>query len=201
LRPLLAGTERADSITFDAHKWLSVPMGAGLFLTRHSHILDRTFRVTTAYMPKEASGMDIVDPHLHSMQWSRRFIGLKVFLSLLVAGRDGYADAIRHQTAMGALLRDRLAAAGWEIANDTALPVVCFTCPGASADVQRAIAMHVVASGEAWISTTLLAGTRTVLRACITNYLTEPTDIDALVATLDRARAATLAKSAAPFRP
>jgi glutamate/tyrosine decarboxylase-like PLP-dependent enzyme len=173
-------------------------MGAGIFLTRHTGILDRTFRVATSYMPTEASGMDIVDPHLHSMQWSRRFIGLKVFLSLLVAGVDGYTDAIRHQTAMGVLLRQGLVAAGWEIANETALPVVCFAATGAADDVQRAIAMHVVASGEAWISTTLLGGTRTVLRACITNYLTQPSDIDALLATLERARAATPGRFAAP---
>src|SRR6185312_8938244 len=49
MRPLLAGIERADSITFDAHKWLSAPMGAGIFLTRHPKILGRTFRMETAY--------------------------------------------------------------------------------------------------------------------------------------------------------
>ena len=35
LRPLLDGIERADSVTIDAHKWLSAPMGAGMFFTRH----------------------------------------------------------------------------------------------------------------------------------------------------------------------
>lgn len=38
------------------------------------------------------------------MQWSRRFIGLKVFLSLAVAGWEGYEQSIRHQTAMGDFL-------------------------------------------------------------------------------------------------
>jgi glutamate/tyrosine decarboxylase-like PLP-dependent enzyme len=189
-RPLLDGIEQSDSITFDAHKWLSTPMGAGVFITRHRDILDRTFRVLTAYMPKEAAGLDIIDPHLHSMQWSRRFTGLKVFLSLAVAGWSGYCEAIRHQTAMGRLLRDRLADAHWEIANDTRLPIVCFADPDGGAERQKAIAMAVVSSGEAWISTTLLGGNRTVLRACITNYLTQPSDISALVETLGRARAA-----------
>src|SRR5947209_12467745 len=41
LRWLLDGTARADSLTFDAHKWLSVPMGAGVYLTRHAGILER----------------------------------------------------------------------------------------------------------------------------------------------------------------
>ena len=110
LRPLLDGIASADSITFDAHKWLSVPMGAGVYLTRHIEILHRTFRTQTAYMPREAAGLDVVDPHLHSIQWSRRFTGLKVFLSLLVAGRAGYEHVIRRQTELGELLRDGLRA-------------------------------------------------------------------------------------------
>jgi len=190
LRPLLTGIEHADSITFDAHKWLSVPMGTGLFLTRRLDAMDRAFSMRTAYMPREAAGLDVVDPHLHTMQWSRRFIGLKVFLSLLVAGWEGYERAIRHQTAMGDLLRTRLASAGWQIENDTLLPVVCFTDPH-GAD-PHAMAMDIVASGEAWLSTTLLAGKRTTLRACITNYRTTSEDIAALIDALGRAREKTL---------
>jgi glutamate/tyrosine decarboxylase-like PLP-dependent enzyme len=190
LRPLLTGIEHADSITFDAHKWLSVPMGAGLFLTRRLDAMDRAFSMRTAYMPREAAGLDVVDPHLHTMQWSRRFIGLKVFLSLLVAGWEGYERAIRHQTAMGDLLRTRLASAGWQIENDTLLPVVCFTDPH-GAD-PHAMAMDIVASGEAWLSTTLLAAKRTTLRACITNYRTTSEDIAALIDALGRAREKTL---------
>jgi glutamate/tyrosine decarboxylase-like PLP-dependent enzyme len=186
LRSLLAGIEQADSITFDAHKWLSVPMGAGIFLTRHRRLLDDTFRIPTAYMPKEAAQFDVVDPHLHSMQWSRRFIGLKVFLSLAVAGWKSYEEAILHMTSMGDLLRRELDSAGWEIVNATPLPVVCFADRG-GADA-RAVAASVVASGEAWISTTVLAGVRTTLRACITNYRTSAADIAALITSLGKAR-------------
>lgn len=191
LRPLLNGIQTSDSITFDAHKWLSVPMGAGLYITRHPDILGRTFRVPTAYMPREAAHLDVADPHLHSMQWSRRFIGLKVFLSLMVAGWQGYEQAIRHQTSMGELLRERLLARGWDILNDTALPVVCFTRSGATAQRLHEIAMAVVRSGEAWISTTTLDGTRPALRACITNFRTEAGDVEALCACLERAHGST----------
>ena len=149
LRPLLAGIERADSITFDAHKWLSVPMGAGMYLTRHREALDRAFRTETAYMPREAKGLDVTDPHLHTIQWSRRFTGLKVFLALMVAGWDGYADAIRHQTSMGALLRNELRAAGWTIVNSTPLPVVCFDGFGCTGDDLHRLVMRIVQDGEA----------------------------------------------------
>jgi glutamate/tyrosine decarboxylase-like PLP-dependent enzyme len=192
MRALLAGIERADSITFDAHKWLSVPMGAGIYLTRHPEILDRTFRTAAAYMPREAAGLDVVDPCMHSMQWSRRAIGLKAFLSLAVAGWEGYGAAIRHMVAMGNELRKGLAAAGWEVVNKTLLPLVCFvdgTLPqGRSAEFLDALALRVIASGQAWISTTRLAGATPVLRACITNYRTQPADVGALVETLNWAR-------------
>jgi glutamate/tyrosine decarboxylase-like PLP-dependent enzyme len=192
LRPVLRGIEDADSITFDAHKWLSVPMGAGIYLTRHPEILEKTFRTDTAYMPRDAEGLDIVDPFAHTMQWSRRFIGLKVFLSLAVAGWDGYATAIRHQAAMGDLLKQSLAASGWKAVNETPLPVVCFvdgTRPeGRSAEYLSKVAGEIVRSGQAWISTTRLGGSIPVIRACITNYRTGRDDIAALVAALNNAR-------------
>ena len=192
LKGVIEGISRASSITFDAHKWLSVPMGAGMYLTRHAGILERTFRVSARYMPREAATLGVADPYAHSMQWSRRFIGLKLFLSLAAAGWEGYAEAIRHQTAMGDLLRRRLTEEGWAVVNDTPLPVVCFVDAQRdgrqSAAFVEAVAMDVVASGEAWISTVVLGEVGPALRACITNYRTEPGDVEALVASLGRAR-------------
>jgi len=193
LRAALGGIEKADSITFDAHKWLSAPMGAGLYLTRHPEILKRTFGVATSYMPRDAAGLGVVDPFTYSIQWSRRFIGLKVFMSLLVAGWEGYAEAIRHQAAMGDHLRGRLQDSGWAVVNRTPLPVVCFVDralrEGAAAEYLGAVCKSVVASGEAWISIARIGDDdRPVLRACVTSYRTEASDVDALVESLNRAR-------------
>ncbi len=190
LRPLLAGCEEADSITFDAHKWLSVPMGAGIFLTRHPDILTRAFGTGNTYMPRDASGLDIVDPYSHSIQWSRRFAGLKVFLSLLVAGWSGYEAALRHQAAMGDLLRDQLRANCWRIVNRTRLPVVCFVDEARDdEEYLRAIVTRVLRSGKAWISSARIGG-RPALRACITNYDTRPEHVEGLVTLLNEARSA-----------
>jgi glutamate/tyrosine decarboxylase-like PLP-dependent enzyme len=192
LHPVLAGIERADSITFDAHKWLSVPMGAGIYLNRHPGHLERTFRVDTAYMPREAAELPVADPYAHSMQWSRRFTGLKLFLSLAVAGWEGYERAVRRQVALGERLRARLVADGWEVVNDTPLPVACFvdtrTPDGRSGTFLEQVAAEVVGSGEAWINTVRLGEVGPALRACITNYRTTDEDVDALAAALGRAR-------------
>jgi glutamate/tyrosine decarboxylase-like PLP-dependent enzyme len=108
LRRHLDGIERADSITFDAHKWLSVPMAAGMFFTRHPSILERTFAVAASYMPRAGEGAPVVEPHRSSMQWTRRFIGLKLFLSLLVADSTDTRTPSRGSPRRG--LRARLAA-------------------------------------------------------------------------------------------
>lgn len=200
LRSLLAGTECADSITLDAHKWLSVPNGAGLFLTRHPEILGRTFHISAAYVPPKADGTGIVDPYEHSIHWSRRFIGLKIFLTLAVAGWDGYAAVLRNMTEMGNDLRRALDAAGWDVINRTPLPIACFqdrrAPDGRSASYLEGIARHVVQSGDAWISTTRLRGSIPVLRACITSYRTTPDDLRALIETLEDARRAAAGASA-----
>jgi len=192
--PLFAGSARADSLTIDAHKWLSVPMGAGMFITRHEEVLERTFRVAAGYMPREAEGLPIMDPYAHSMQWSRRAIGMKLFLSLAAAGWEGYAQAVSAMNGLGRALRQRLHAAGGEAVNDTALPLVCFVDArhprGGEAAYLQQVAEAVLASGRAWISTVSLSTGRAALRACITNHRTTAADLDALVAALEAARAA-----------
>ena len=186
LRPVLDGIERADSVTVDAHKWLSAPMGAGVFLTRHSRDLASTFRVAAGYMPSAES----TDPYLSSAQWSRRFIGLKVFMSLAAAGRTGYAAQIERDCRLGDRLRDRLRERGWEVVNRTPLPVICFVPdgPADAADLAR-IAAAVEATGEAWISVARLDG-RPALRACIISHRTTEADVDTLCDSLERARRA-----------
>jgi aromatic-L-amino-acid/L-tryptophan decarboxylase len=195
LRPLLEGIERADSATIDAHKWLSTPMAGGMFLCTDEQGLIDTFPTVTAYMP----GADAAaDPYLHSLQWSRRFIGLKLFLPLAVAGTDGYARQLEHDLEIGDHLRATLAGRDWEIVNRSPLPVVCFVDPRlASTDERRSAATHsviaesVVRSGRCWISPTRVGG-RAALRACITNYVTGPDDVEALADALDAARAQTI---------
>jgi aromatic-L-amino-acid/L-tryptophan decarboxylase len=191
LRPVLAGIERADSVTIDAHKWLSAPMGAGMFFTPHRHTLTQAFRTTANYMPSaEAS-----DPYLSSAQWSRRLTGLKVFMSLAAAGQDGYAAQVEHDCELGDRLRARLRQDGWRIVNETPLPVVCFTpVEDDSSERLESITRHVQCSGVAWISVAQLAG-QPALRACITSYRSTEEDVEALCAALAAARAGSVTRS------
>jgi glutamate/tyrosine decarboxylase-like PLP-dependent enzyme len=189
LRPAVEGIEQADSLTWDAHKWLSVPMGAGMFFCRHPEVVKEAFATTTSYMPGTA-GEESLDPYATTVQWSRRFIGLKVFMSLAELGIDGYAELIDHQAAMGERLREALQERGWLVVNTTALPVVCFTHPDIRSGrlTTTEVLETIYARGNVWISETALGGRERVLRACITSFRTDQTDIDCLIEEIEHAR-------------
>ena len=189
----LNGISQADSIAFDAHKWLAVPMGAGMFLCRDNALLGKTFRVSASYMPATTDAT--IDPYTHSVQWSRRFIGLKLFMSFACLGWNGYQAHIEHALDMAEQLGDLLHANGWRIVNDSPLAVICFIDAETAID-PVAIADRVVADGSAWISSAKFEG-QAVLRACITSHFTTASHLQALVRALDRARCAEAQKTAA----
>jgi aromatic-L-amino-acid decarboxylase len=181
LRRYLTGIDAADSITCDAHKWLSVSMGCGMFFCRHPETVAEAFRADVSYMAGKKVG-PVFHPYTTSAQWSRRFIGLKLFLSLAQKGETGYVEMIEHQTCMGDVLREALKASGWRIVNSTPLPLVCFTREGVvSATFLAALHKHQIA----WMSEARLAGTP-VVRACITNFRTNEADIHWVVDEMNR---------------
>jgi len=181
LRQHLTGIDEADSITCDAHKWLSVPMGCGMFFCRHAESVAQAFRAEVSYMPGKRSGR-VRDPHTTSAQWSRRFIGLKLFMALAHHGECGYVEMIEHQARMGDVMRQSLTNSGWKIVNATPLPLVCFTRDGL--DIEKFIAaLH--ERQIAWMSPVEISGVPAV-RACITSFRTTEADIQWVVSEMDR---------------
>jgi glutamate/tyrosine decarboxylase-like PLP-dependent enzyme len=182
LRAHLDGLERADSFTVDAHKWLAATMGCALFITRRGSVLSDAFRATTDFMPSQVLS---VDPYLNSVQWSRRFLGLRLFLALASAGWPGLGAHVERSVLVMERVRDGLVASGWTIANDSPLAVLNAIPPRRLGDV-RSLVKRVVASGRAWAAATTFEG-REVVRICATNGETAERDIAALLAALNAA--------------
>jgi glutamate/tyrosine decarboxylase-like PLP-dependent enzyme len=189
LKAVVSGIEQADSITWDAHKWLSVPMGAGMFFCRHPEAIKHAFAITTSYMPNAIAG-DTVDPYTTTAQWSRRAIGFKVFMALAELGTSGYGELIERQAQMGDYLRERLRQLGWEVVNETMLPVVCFTHPDIRQGLlsTREILQTIYERGHVWISDVVLGKQERVLRACITSFHTTESDIECLLEEIEYGR-------------
>lgn len=185
LKPLLSGIDKADSVTMDAHKWFSVPFGAGMFFSPHRQVLLDTFSVRADYMPGPQP--DTPDPYTSTIQWTRRFMGLKLFMSLAESGQQAFAHLLEEQVKLGDYLRERLSEKGWSIVNRTALPVICFTHPLIEDGLIRIeeVLQHIYQEGQVWISTVTLKNKQKVFRACITHYKTSRADMDFLVNELE----------------
>lgn len=184
LRDHVQGIDLADSFTLDAHKWFAATMGCGMFVTARPELLPTVFGVANPFMPAGANGVD--DPYLTSIQWSRRFLGLRFFLSLACAGWAGYGELVERAVARAARLRDVLAFRNWKIANDSVVAVVCAEPPQGTRCTPAEIVARVRNSGRAWISTTVFEATP-VVRFCITNAETTQDDITEVVDSLEGA--------------
>jgi aromatic-L-amino-acid decarboxylase len=182
-RAHLAGIDQADSVTIDAHKWFATTMGCGMFVTRWPALLSSAFHTSASYMP---SNFTDVDPYVTTAQWSRRFAGLRLFLSLAAAGWEGYGKHVEHALSLVELLKEQLIERGWTVANASPAGVLCIVPP--KAKTVRQVVNHVVGSGRAWVSVAVLEG-REVIRACVTSGITTAEDIGGLVVALERAAA------------
>ena len=181
LRGILAGLERADSATIDAHKWFATTMGCGMFLVRVPATLTATFQVSASYMQSHELALD---PYMNTVQWSRRFLGLRLFLSLATAGWAGHAAHIERAVAQTAWLRRQLERRGWSIVNDSPFALLNVVPPAAVGE-PRAVVAKVLASGRAWVSLARFEE-RDVIRICVTHGETSDTDLAMLVEILDQ---------------
>ena len=119
-----------------------------------------------------ATPVGYTEPFRTTPQWSRRFIGLKVFAVLASLGEEGLRNIVDRMFELADELRELLSDRGWKIVNDTRLPIVCFTHPdlqGNSAEVRRLV-RSLQAEGRLWISDVKVSN-QTVLRYCQQAYV------------------------------
>jgi glutamate/tyrosine decarboxylase-like PLP-dependent enzyme len=177
LRGAISGLERADSATIDAHKWFATTMGCGMYLARDPATLGAAFHVAaTGYMHSHEASLD---PYLNTLQWSRRFLGLRLFLSLAAAGWAGHAAHIERAVGQAAQIRAALEQRGWTVVNDSPLALLNVVPPPALGE-PRALVERVVRSGRAWVSLARFEE-RDVIRICVTHGETSEEDIAILV--------------------
>lgn len=207
LRPLVAGIERADSITFDPHKWLSVPLPAAVLLVRDPGRLRASFSIHAAYVQeaKERTGSGASFGE-ESQAWSRGFHALKIWASLAAHGTDAYDRRLTHDVELAHYLAARVEAEPLlELGNAPVVPIVCFRfvpdglAPGPDTDaylddLNERLMEAIRREGHVFPSNATIHG-RYHVRACISNFRTEAVDLDALVesavrlgAELDRER-------------
>jgi glutamate/tyrosine decarboxylase-like PLP-dependent enzyme len=190
--PQYVGMERADSLALDPHKWLSVPVECGCALVRDATLLRDTFSMVPPYLRTEEGkgfgGLPWFSEY--GFQQTRGFRALKLWMTLLHAGRDGLAKMIARQNALARELGELVVAApDLELLADVTLSICCFRYvpPGHELDdaaldaLNKRIMESVQAGGAAFLTQAMVRGTF-ALRANVLHYATTRDDLEALVA-------------------
>lgn len=116
-RHKLNGIEFADSITVDFHKLFYQPISCGAFLVRKQEYF-QSMQLHAAYLNPEEDVQDGI-PHLvgKSLQTTRRFDALKLYISLQSVGRKRFAEMIDQTIEVARLTAE-------EIVNDSSLELI-----------------------------------------------------------------------------
>jgi aromatic-L-amino-acid/L-tryptophan decarboxylase len=185
-----SGLNRADSLSLDPHKWLYQPLDCGCLLFRDPEIARTTFSHSGDYA--RALSNDPVEGFAffeESMELSRRFRALKVWLSLRYHGLNAFRQAIRRNLEDAEFLAGQVRRhAQLELLAPVELSAVCFRWRGSGGspnddDLNRrneAILKKVIERGRVYISNASILG-KFALRACIVNHRTKREDVQAVV--------------------
>ncbi|HEX9565574.1 MAG TPA: pyridoxal-dependent decarboxylase [Gemmatimonadaceae bacterium] len=189
-RLLLKGIERADSLAFDFHKWLSQPYDAGCVLVADHGVLEDAFRYDTDYTgPVRGSLTDspVVFGH-RGPELSRALRGLPFWLSLKTHGVARFGQMVDKNIAQVRYLEERVRAEpSLEVLATGPLSVLNFRYRGTrrlNNGVLNSLNARLVAEiqrrGIAIPSSYLVGGQRAV-RVCNLNHRSRRSDFDALV--------------------
>jgi aromatic-L-amino-acid/L-tryptophan decarboxylase len=183
------GIDLADSLSLDPHKWLYQSLDCGCLLYRDAKAAHAAFANTGDYA--KALTDDPVEGFAffeESLELSRRFRALRLWLSLLYHGLQAFRDAIQKDLDFA----QRLATAitkqpDLELLAPVELSAVCFrhTARGSLSEDEldrhnAAILKRVVERGRVYLSNATLRG-KFCLRACIVNHRTTEADLDSVI--------------------
>jgi aromatic-L-amino-acid decarboxylase len=189
---VLSALSRADSIALDPHKWLYVPVEAGIVLVRDGQAMRNAFSLVPPYLRTDASTTGVGGPTWlseYGFQQTRGFNALKVWLALKHHGWSGYRQAIEKDIELAEYLANQVKQTPeLELCEPQSLSIVCFRYvphplrgnETALNALNKALVERIQLGGEAFLSSTVM-NDRFWLRACVVNFRTQREDIDALV--------------------
>jgi glutamate/tyrosine decarboxylase-like PLP-dependent enzyme len=182
--------ELADSVSLDPHKWLYQPLDCGCLLFRDPSQARRTFSFTGDYAKSlHEDPLEDFAFFDESLELSRRFRALKLWLSLRYHGLSSFRQQIENDLQCAKRLASLIdAEAEIEMLAPVPLSAVCFryvpTAGGIKDEQLDELNLRILQSvqrrGRVYLSNATIHG-KFALRACIVNHRTTAADVDAVI--------------------
>lgn len=186
------GLELADSITIDPHKWFYAPLDAGAVLVKDERRLTASFGMKPSYLTDELDhAKERYQYYVHGFEQSRRFRGLKVWMSFKRYGARQIGEWVDNNVRQARHLYSLVAThPEFEAASPPLMSAICIRYRGADPDEAKSKELHaqvvrrVEQSGKFWISTTELKG-KTWFRINPVNFRTRTEHMEQLLTLLE----------------
>ncbi len=192
LKPLLRGIGQADSIAFDPHKMMFMPLSAGAVLVRRGAALRGAFEQHAPYLFRPYPA-PVADVGPFTLACSQRFEALKVWLVWQAYGPELFAAMAESACdAAQAAFHRCLASPRFEPAHRPQSNIFCFRLRRPPRAARAADRLHwrimeaVNAGGQAYLSSTVLDGRR-CLRLVAMNPRSRPAHAARVLAAAERA--------------
>ena len=201
-RPLFAGWEEADSIVWNPHKWLFLPLECtGLFFRRMERVR-RAFSVVPTYLETPEGSAGVREYMDYGIQLGRRFRALKAWILMRAFGAKGLRERLRSHVDLAARLEELLRREpDVEVLAPVLFSVVVFRYAPAGLteperdELNRLVLEEVNREGRVFLSHGVVKG-RYALHAALGSLRTEERHVEGLVEALRRARTSAETKGA-----
>jgi aromatic-L-amino-acid decarboxylase len=169
---ILDGTDRADSLVVNPHKWLFTPFDLSVLYCRRMDVLRQAFSLTPEYLKTSEAAAGVRNLMDTGIQLGRRFRALKLWMILRHFGAEGLRAHLAEHMRLARLFAEWVDASDrFERVAPVPFSVVCFRLRDGSDDAHARLLDAVNATGEVFLSHTKLDG-RFVLRLAIGNIHT-----------------------------
>ncbi|KAG5744525.1 hypothetical protein H9Q69_006854 [Fusarium xylarioides] len=166
------GLGLADSISWDAHKWLFQTYSCSLILVRNKINLIKVFNNDGDYLRDALDDEEIPNFWNLGMELTRPSRALKLWFTLRVLGVERFGKMVDHGFHLAEIAEaEILKLSDWEITSRASMAIVTFRYAPAGKteeeldELNAAISKHLVKNNIGLILTTKLRG-RVVLRIC-----------------------------------
>ena len=185
----LKALEKADSLSFDFHKWMYVNYEVACVLIRDVQVHRQAFTTAVNYLAAHERGLSAGPENFTNfgMELSRGFKALKVWMSLKEHGIQKYRKLVRQNLQQAQYLAESVEKEPLlELMAPARLNIVCFRYnPGNLADeelniINKELLMRLHEEGIAAPTYTLLQG-KYAIRTAITNHRSRMEDFNILV--------------------
>ncbi|MBF0364517.1 MAG: aminotransferase class I/II-fold pyridoxal phosphate-dependent enzyme, partial [Oligoflexia bacterium] len=201
----LKGIELADSVTMDPLKSLFLPLGVGSLLVRDGTFLHKSFDFNASYAPPleygDDSTFDYWDPAHMSLELSRSFRGLSVWLPIKIHGISAFRSALDEKLDLASDVNTFFASSKeeWDVLYHPELSITVISAKAEDKTLEElnSINMRIIDEvkqlNRIYLSGAYIKGKYTI-RICVLNLRTHKKHILQLFEDLSEARKKVLTK-------